>query len=212
MSSPSTTRHADLDVHDRLTELGLTKEILLEAVGAGQLARDACTPLDPPATAGWNAYSRSTRSLRQSLLPQGWRQDNTKNHCTTVSPDGRIAIMVAAGDAATGISTMNPSTRNPKGDVTQHAVQSNQLQLFPSSVVAPVEIRKTWVLLTCTDAKEVRSELSMPETISDDGYIVTWNERIILPAIPIDHDADVEITPANENDALDITVVRKRRG
>jgi hypothetical protein len=54
---------------------------------------------------------------------------------------------------------------------------------------------------------EVRCELSLPSQITADGRITRWQERIMLPSIPLDG-AEVEIA-VPEGPDLDIDVKRK---
>lgn len=48
--------------------------------------------------------------------------------------------------------------------------------------------RTLWIFLIHKDFKkrELRSELSRPLEMSEDGYIDKWGNRIIFPAIPFD--------------------------
>src|SRR3546814_20008010 len=65
----------------------------------------------------------------------------------------------------------------------------------------------TWFLLIHRAATEVRCELSLPSQISPDGRITRWQERIMLPSIPLDG-AEIEIV-APEGPDFDIDVKRK---
>ena len=65
----------------------------------------------------------------------------------------------------------------------------------------------TWFLLLHRAGSEVRCELSLPSQISADGRITRWQERIMLPSIPLDG-TEVEIVAPVGPD-LDIDVKRK---
>jgi|GEM_PF-6313998 len=54
------------------------------------------------------------------------------------------------------------------------ALRFLELKMFP--------ISKTWFLLLNLDedTDDIYCELSLPETISKDGYITSWRERILL--------------------------------
>jgi hypothetical protein len=54
--------------------------------------------------------------------------------------------------------------------------------------------RVTWILLFYRDKEEIRAELSLPDSIGDDGHIDHWRERIILGAQPLDKDV-LQIAP-----------------
>jgi hypothetical protein len=177
---------------DRLSELGLKAEILEFALrGADAEARNY-TPLDPPNMQGMARYSRTVRLLREQLLPLGWTYDNPRNLARTVSPDHKVAIIATLGDGATGVPHVMPSTRYEKGIATVEAVSRNFLQL-----TLPIDLgdeepfdsvdegTTTWVLLYNVAESEIRSELSLPDSMVD-GYIDTWTERLILPPIPLE--------------------------
>jgi hypothetical protein len=54
---------------------------------------------------------------------------------------------------------------------------------------AKVPGRALWIFLTHRDFEkgELRSELSLPKEMGDDGYIDQWHQRIIFPPIPFDN-------------------------
>jgi hypothetical protein len=62
------------ELADRLEQLGLTSEVLREAVAAGNVARSTCTADDPATAPGYFAWARATRFLRESLASAGWRE------------------------------------------------------------------------------------------------------------------------------------------
>jgi hypothetical protein len=185
------------EVDAALAELGLTRPQLLEAVVAGLLARHACTPNDPPFLPGIYQWGRTVRVLREALAPLGWSRSDEGNFCTVVEPGGSFAIAVASGSEDTGhVGRASPTTKRRKGPTTAEAVHTNaQLYLFPelAPAVRAEPDRATWVLLFHSDGKELRAELSLPDSIGDDGHIDGWRERIILGAQPLD---DEIATPA----------------
>jgi hypothetical protein len=59
-------------------------------------------------------------------------------------------------------------------------------------------------------ARELRTELSRPVSMGEDGRVDAWSERIILGAVPFDD--QVRVDPASPNDSSpDIVVEIKRR-
>src|SRR4029077_11983211 len=116
------------DVKRRLKALGLTVDVLLDAVRAGFTGRSDCSELDPPMFPGQTMWAHTVRRLRQGTAPIGWKPDNANNYCVTVSGQG-VAIAVATGDANTGRADAIPSTSSPKGPCTAEAVATNQLVL-----------------------------------------------------------------------------------
>ena len=90
------------------------------------------------------------------------------------------------------------------------AVHTNaQLYLFKdfAPAVAKEPDRATWVLLFHSDGKEIRAELSLPDSIGEDGHIDGWRERIILGAQPFDD----EIAPATPDFGPDPTIDVRRK-
>jgi hypothetical protein len=133
-----------------------------------------------------------------------------------IDPTGRVAIAVATGDDGTGRANASPSTKAPKGPSTIGAVNANQFQLSfmepitlqaPAKPVDPGDERVTWVLLIHRAINEVRCELSLPFSMSSDGHIDGWRERILLGSVQLDGDL-VEIAPPT---SPDITIDVKRR-
>lgn len=174
---------------NRLEELGLTVDILHDAVGAGELARSNCTRNDPPGIPGILAWGRTVRALREFLVPEGWIANDDGNFSTVVSPDGALAIAVATGNEDTGAHDAAPSTKYPKGPRTRAAVEQNQLNLFPEPILPPDAANRaasTWFLLVRRTPSELICEFSLPETVGDGGLIEEWRERIVLPSIPLD--------------------------
>ena len=194
---------------DRLAELGLKVEILEYALAGADAEARTYTELDPPNMPGMARYSRTVRLLREQLMPLGWTFDNPRNLARTVSPDRRVAVIATLGDPATGCPDVVPSTRYEKGIATVEAVNSNFLQLtLPIDLgdEEPVDLddggTATWVLLYHVTDAEIRAELSLPDSMVD-GYIDTWMERIILPAMPVEAEAQVDaMQPAVEPDVI----------
>lgn len=189
-----------IEVADRLAQLGLTTDILHEAIMRGEVARDSCTANDPPCAPGFYAWAGTVRALRDILMPQGWTRNDTINYSRVISPDRSIAIAVVTGDEGTGNKDANPRTKYPKGPATQAAVSSNQASLFeePASNeegVAEEEVVEewiTWMLLKKRSGDSVFAELSLPSSMTKDGQVESWQTRIILNPIVIEPNFEVE--------------------
>lgn len=202
------------DVNRRLESLGLTIDILLDAVRAGFTGRSNCSELDPPMYPGQTMWAHTLRRLRQGTAPIGWKPDNASNYCVSLSPDEQVAIAVATGDAYTGRPDAIPSTSSPKGPCTVEAVALNQLVLdlrLPGedALPQPVDVckRQTWLLLIHLDQSEVRAELSLPSSLDEQDRVTGWRERIILPSV--DFDPDQIQLPTDEPGDIDIDVRRR---
>lgn len=203
-------------VEQRLADLGLTVDVLRDAVLYGQLHRDSCTPNDAPSMRGFLAWGKTLRGLAEQLAPAGWSRSDEGNYPTVVNPSGDLAIAVSTGDGATGHADARAATKYPKGPATHAAVQVNavQLQLIDVAPIASAEThasrltRVTWLLLIARDGDEIRCELSLPGAIEDDGRVESGIERIILPVFTIEPDTPFEEDGAEE---IDVQVQRRTR-
>jgi len=212
MTEPAHIVHGPTGVATALSSIGVTHESLTNAVINGFQNAATCTENDPSTFAGMMFYARTTRHLRDELIPeQGWTRGNDRNYATVVSPDGNIQIAVAAGDSAVGNLELEPTTRTPKGTLTKEAVRRNQMSFsfMDAEGADAIPTRRTWLLLHYLDenAGEIRLELSLPSVMDDADFIVDWSRRIVLTSIPVDrhpledeedHDSDaynVEVEP-----------------
>jgi hypothetical protein len=68
--------------------------------------------------------------------------------------------------------------------------------------------KQTWMLLYFIDdvADEVRSELSLPSSIDDDGYVLTWERRILLPPLDLPNKPAYRVEDDDEgDDGIEVT-------
>lgn len=189
--SDSTIFFEPWDVNNRLASMGLEQRLLLDSGLAGFSAMASCTENNPVGSPGYYAWSETTRSLRERLIPLSWRRSNDYGLSLVVSDSRKLAISVSSGDEDTGKPDGEPRTKYAKGPRTVIAVQNNkymdyllpEMALPPSSAVA-IKGRATWIYLIRydTDNQIFVSELSRPIAITDDGLIDGWAERIILSA------------------------------
>ena len=131
-----------------------------------------------------------------------------------MNADETLAICVNTGNEDTGIQDGSPCTRSTKGPQTRQAILENlgQLRLFPATDVIR-EGRTVWILLIHRDmrAREVRAELSQPISISDEGKVDRWKERIILSSTPFDDDLFSLIEGDNGPQTPEIDIEIKKR-
>lgn len=201
---------------ERLAELGLSRERLLEVVEQGQMAFISCTGNHPPFVPALWAWGETVRALRDCLLPLGWLRSDSRNYSLVIDPTNRLAIAVATGNEATGLDGVSPATKTAKGPNTIGAiVQNRQLDMFYAVGLDAGQLdsepegdqRLTWVLLIYRGLNEVRCELSLPVSISEDGRIDGWRERIILGSLPTGGEELAIVPPVTP----DITVDVRRR-
>lgn len=206
-----------LDIETRLRELGLSADVLREAIKRGEAHRSGCTRNDPLSFPGIAAWARTVRSLRELLIPQGWLRSDENKIPLIIDPLGRLAIAVATGNSDTGSAETSSKTKYPKGPATMAAVAKNAEQLAFDFYEQSIRIQPkrtsdclTWVLLFRRCSGEIRCELSLPSKIGEDGRVVDWVERIILPPISLDDGSGPKIY--EEEAAEDIVVEVSRRG
>jgi hypothetical protein len=214
---------------DRLTELGLTVDLLERVVRRADADASMCTALDPPIMEGLTRWARTNRYLREELVPAGWQFDNPRNLPRTIHPGGEFAIVATTGDDLTGLAELLPTTKYAKGYATAAAVEMNgQLALDFDDFdfgrdsgrdydrdydrVADSSVLRTWLMLFHVDDDCFRVELSLPDAIVD-GRITSWAERIIGPAFPRDDDrlADLITADGDQDAGGDVVVAVSRR-
>lgn len=184
------------DVEAQLTKLGVPADGLNGVLQATLGARQVITLFHPKASPGLALWSEGTAALRRLLVGRHkWEYDELGGQPRTVRPDGKMAIVVQGGDLNTGCEYGNPSTSNPKGKVTALCVSANaaQLSFFDVDMDLTDEAEEalgpmTWVLLMAIVGKHFRAELSLPDEISESGFVVSWKTRVILTPIPVDGD------------------------
>lgn len=186
-----------IEVSSRLAAMGLSEEILREAIEQGQAAWAGCTSNHPVQFPGVYGWAETVAGLRERLLPGGWTRSNEGNLALTVNRAGTLALTVSTGDEFTGDRTTEPCTKFRKGARTISAVSDNmdQYRLFPDMQLTAEDLRalnskETWMLLIRRDvqAHGVRCELSRPINVNDEGKVDGWAERIILSSIPFGGD------------------------
>jgi hypothetical protein len=207
------------EINARLRQLGIPSvDILTKAVKAAHTARSWCTENDPPFIHGTEAWRFGLRTAREELIATGeWRKDDIGNFALIINDTVGINVMVATGDENTGRKWVAvPKTRSPKGLYTEAAILRNVLKgdLFPETIPEAI-VRKarvleypTWILLIYTTKYEARGELSYAADI-DDGEIVEWRERIILPDIEIDPTVRNQSDDNDSGPDLDVDVTLK---
>jgi hypothetical protein len=195
MQSEAKVYHNPVSVAQRLDELGLTEAVLREAVEYGIGFYLDCTEYDPPSGRGSIAWDKTTRGLRERLVPQKWEYSDAGNFSIVVNPKLGYAIAVNGGNSHTGNPDRTPSPRSERGPMWQNRVNLNNQYSFwhategspewPAPDTSRLEWRETYVLLFFVDlkAEQARAELSLPAEIAQDGSVSWWRERIILPPI-----------------------------
>lgn len=209
MGQPTVVLLKPTEVTDALAEIGLSFAILRDSILAGETARDSCTANDPSNAPGFDAWARTVRALRERLTLDGWTRDDSNGLPMAISPSREIAIVVATGDDATGRPAETPKTKYPKGPATIAVVERNARQgdLFRSAreaVTVPNPQLRTFFLLRRRIGDFVMSEISVPETIGEDGRIEEWSLRLILPPISLNPQSGDELPDRGEEITVDV--------
>ena len=205
-----------IDVPNRLKQLGLKEPILRLGAEEGQAEWANCTLNDPPMFRGLVPWARTLRSLRESMIPEGWERLEDGGQSFVVNKSGTLAITVATGDRHTGVKGETPSTKSSKGPKTQLAIAQNTLAWTLYGDIRTAEKQKadsriTWILLFYrdTETSEIRCELSLPASMNHEGQVDEWKERIILTAIPFG-DGGARIKVDSPTPDINIDVQRRR--
>jgi hypothetical protein len=213
---PAVVYKHPFDARRRLAELGVSLEAILKALHAGHLARLSCTPNDPPFIPGTEAWRFVVRTLREELLPKGYRKADPNNFSLVINDARQINLTVASGDALTRSDKGEPKTKHLKGVFTQAVTIRNRHVggLFPEDIPEEVRIAvsilgyPTWILLIYITDDEVRAELSYPDQI-EEGQIVSWKERIFIP--DSEDDAGGKLKPVQDSEPdIDVPVRRRK--
>jgi hypothetical protein len=213
-----------LDADVRLLQLGLSLKPLLRVAEVSYHTFISFSPNYPRFAAGIGGWADGVRELRDYTLPLGYRSSDENNYCVVINDALKLAIQVAMGDSDTGIASGDPSTKALKGLHTMLAVAQNARQ-YPlwgadqdekdrmrqpgaKERANPADGVSTWILLMIRDELEVRAELSLPDSVTDDGRINGWRERIILGSIPTGS-TKVEVAVPSGPD-IDVQVARRK--
>ena len=199
------------EVTNALHELGLTEQIIVDAVLDGESERDFCSPHHPKTMPGYVSWGNTIRALRDSLVIFGWTAREDRNYPTVVNEEGTVAVAVATGDEGTGRAGLFPNVKNSKGSVTKGVVLVNQTSLFehlPDFQNAPEAKCMTWLLLRQRDGDRLYFELSLPARMKN-GFILEWDTRIIFGPQDIDGDAILRPNSDDAEHAVEVRVVRK---
>ena len=205
----STQSEAEFPSIANLWAHGLTDEILVRALIAGEVARQDTTPHHPVTAAGFYRWAETTRELRDQLACLGWVARDVEGLATVESPCGENQIVVVRGDAFTG-TPQNPQTAYPRGRGMERAVLNGQGCLFDDGY--PSRGPFVWFLMSHRPygTDEIRAELSLPESIVS-GVVTTWADRYLIETVDLaaTTTTDLRQNAEDPDDPIEVPVVRK---
>ena len=151
------------------------------AVGASAY-RAAHSPNYPISYAGGRMWGETIGHLLPGLAPLGWEAADVSGLRFAHLPSKGLALLVVAGNPATGSVRYVPQARYPRGDVSTQLVNENQGVLFGERIDGH-PVWDVWFLLHNVSSVGVSAEVSWPAGVSRSGYVTSWHERIVLPFI-----------------------------
>ncbi|TQS19866.1 hypothetical protein [Microbispora sp. KK1-11] len=181
-----------------LEDLGLTVETIHRSIEIGDTARRRVQHrVYPSSYPGMVMWAETLAALRRELLKlrQGWRIGKSSNYETVYSEERGIAFAVVAGDSYTGIQgARDPKLARKRGRKTTERINRNAryiqvplpgFETEEDELAAPDEVCQTWFIVLRPTSKEIRIEVSYPDSIGDHGYVSGWDKRLLVTPIPI---------------------------
>lgn len=155
---------------------------LVAALRDGASAAKATTDWHPAPYKGQRMWAEAVARLASTLVKKpGTDWQNEAYHGVDLVANRRqcVAIIVTAGDSATGKEHYRPQVRFDRGDAVQGIVGGHLDQLWGPTPTSPKW--EVWFLLHFLAADQLTGELSRPAGIGPGGYVTEWVQRIILP-------------------------------
>ncbi|MCI2811193.1 hypothetical protein [Eoetvoesiella caeni] len=170
-----------VEVSDRLGQLGVSKDDLMQVIQAAVGARANATPFHPKSAPGMLAYIEGTFRLRSVLVSKGWECYVCRDNIESVFNESKNLKIVFQNADLAGHPFADPVPSSRKGPGSARVVAMGQSMLFPElSNELPPELRaKVWYLFVQAEGLDVRAELSCPISIQDDRFH-GFSERIML--------------------------------
>ncbi|CAJ4098311.1 Uncharacterised protein [Burkholderia pseudomallei] len=182
------------EVESRLSQLGLTRDIVIEVVQACVAGYAGCTDNDPPGAPGYSSWRYGVRRSRELLRPLGWLKDNTGGYATCLNREKKVRLAIMNADDGAGIPDRVPQNRSKKGPNSERAAFNNkQVHQFalpdaddwpvPEGEVLVTDLSEyaTWHVCVFIKGDIVQAELSLLGDF-DGGYASECLEKIILVA------------------------------
>lgn len=173
---------------DKLKELGVPEELLVESLQRGVAEKLTAEIFDPVTAGGYDLYRYTTRYIRKGLQDKVWELSDSNNIALVRDPVKGTVVIVCSGDHQTGqVIGEPPKTKRSKGDIFLEVSKIVDTDLFGEDEIETRRIAhpdaKVWLFLHYhiveRDQQILRAELSRPLE-AEGGLITRWSERIIL--------------------------------
>lgn len=202
------------------SKFGITKSDLIEVVKQTLLARSDVTPNHPINAKGTYSYNEGIKSLRDLLVPRGWKNDRPNNLEAVTNKDKTISLVFQnATHASDPVAIPQPISK--KGPGCAKAIQERMGDLFPTHKARAEKEEKlnNMIWFFCVAIKEVENrtlvsaELLCPERIREQ-YFEGFVERIVIlrdeDMSEINLPLEEELDYTTHEDNLEIEVTKKR--
>jgi len=212
------------EVESKLHNLaGLSQADFRQAINAANMSRNDETTNSTKSYAGVSFYHNLIKALRDILAPKGFEAYSYRGVEMVVHK--QLAIVVCKGDESTGNINQSPFSAHKKGSMTLELfglVQNDhpdQKTLFDKTSALKInqgklqleldgKQRDIWIVMhysekLATGDYHVAAELSQPSTYDSQGYINSFNERIILN---LDESEPIGGTPSTFTDNIDFDI------
>jgi hypothetical protein len=167
------------EAEGRLRQIGLSGFTpLIEALRDGAGAARSTTEFHPRSYPGQRMWAETHASLAHRLRGEDWTPDNFFGADLLVCARKGTAIVVTAGDSATGREGYLPQVRYERREVITGLVNGHADSLFMAGDRPEWSI---WFLLHHLASTGAQAELSKPATITKTGWVYNWEERILFP-------------------------------
>jgi hypothetical protein len=174
-------------VKAELRDLGLTPAFVRSVALAAAGARADALPIDPCSTPGLLAYIYGVRTIRQHLLPNGWRISREGNVESTINHD--LGIQLCFQNVYHACGERDPEAISGKGAGSRRLIQLGQGELFEppaADTVKPIGSTPTvWVVCVSSDARSIRAEVSCPESFEGEQF-EGFSKRILVVSETLD--------------------------
>lgn len=208
------TSPAEPDGESRLNALGLSTELIHNALRPGLSRAANRTALALPSTPGTDIYHESMEQFHRLLADAGWRLVHVHHQPRLLHPSALLSFTLASGANVGNLDRrQSPRTRR-KGKATRVSLASPRAEIptlfeVPSveqdeALVAAAEAAPLWLMVHERTERGLNLEFSRPAQMTDSGVVNDWHTRIPIPFLALD--GDLSIFDAPDDGDFDVPV------